>query len=365
MRVLMVNDYPVERGWGAERHIERLIDGLRGVGDEVSVFTARAPHRGAGRVFDLWDPGARRRLHQEIARWRPDVVNYHNVQRELSASVFDAGPRLARVLSVHDHRLFGVPEGRGTGAGGTTTALKRAKAVFERSRARRAMDAVTAPSADLVGRLRRDGFREVTLVRYFVDAGPDPMTTPSASEDIVFVGRVDADKGVRELATSFDRLAAKHPRARLLIGGDGEERARVPSLVSAAARERVQTLGRLTPPEVRALLERARVVCVPSLKREGAPIVAVEAAMAGRPVVVSDDPGLAELVTEARFGTVTPRGDVSALTAGLDALLADPGRADELGARARAHAVAHWTPDAGVATTREVYGRAIARAALH
>jgi glycosyltransferase involved in cell wall biosynthesis len=253
----MVNDYPLETGWGAERHIARLTDALRATGDDVALFTAAARHRGAARVFDVWDPVARRSLRERISRWRPDVVNYHNVQRELSSAVFGVVAGVPAVLSVHDHRLLGVAEGADPGRP-AVAALKRAKAAFERSRARRFMDAVTAPSEDLVRRLRDDGFRDATLVRYFADAGPDPATPPSATEDIVFVGRVDADKGILQLVAAFEDIASRRPAARLLIGGEGDERARIPARLSSQAAARVELLGRLTPEAVRDLMARAR-----------------------------------------------------------------------------------------------------------
>jgi hypothetical protein len=69
---------------------------------------------------------------------------------------------------------------------------------------------------------------------------------------------------------------------------------------------------------------------------------------------------LRELVLEARFGEIAPRGDTPALTRALEAMLAEPSRADELGARGRAHAAAHWTPTEPVTKTREIFARAIA-----
>jgi glycosyltransferase involved in cell wall biosynthesis len=105
-------------------------------------------------------------------------------------------------------------------------------------------------------------------------------------------------------------------------------------------------------------MDAARVVAVPSLKQEGAPIVAIEAALAGRPVVASDDPGLRELLQTNSFGRVVPRGDVGALADELAAALTDPDRCDLMGRQARDVALKTWTLEVGIPRTREIYRRA-------
>jgi len=79
----------------------------------------------------------------------------------------------------------------------------------------------------------------------------------------------------------------------------------------------------------------------------------------GRPLVVSDYPGLRELVDEAGCGIVVPAGDVSALASALDALLSDADRAASLGEAGRRTALATRTPEAAVARLRTVYAEAI------
>jgi glycosyltransferase involved in cell wall biosynthesis len=86
----------------------------------------------------------------------------------------------------------------------------------------------------------------------------------------------------------------------------------------------------------------------------------IEAALAGRPVVVSDVPGAAEVAEEAGSGILVPAGDVAALSRALAGLLADGPRADRLGALGREHALRRHTPEAVAARMRTVYGEALA-----
>ncbi|MGH2725656.1 MAG: glycosyltransferase, partial [Actinomycetota bacterium] len=133
LRVLIVNDLAPAPGSGAEIHIARLADALSSEGHEVRFFAGERTHRGAAKVFDLWDPGARTALRLEAAGFRPHVVHFHNVTRELSGSVFGAVRGAARVLTVHDPRILGRPDGP-TGApldAQPLRAIKNAKAGME------------------------------------------------------------------------------------------------------------------------------------------------------------------------------------------------------------------------------------------
>jgi glycosyltransferase involved in cell wall biosynthesis len=364
MRVLLVNDYAPGEGGGTEVHLQLLADGLRESGDDVELFAGSVRHRGVARALDLWDPSARRALRRLSEEFAPDVVHYHHVVRELSASVFGAPRGVARVLTLHDLRLLGRPEGP---EGAPVDSLpmrsaKMAKASFERAIARRTIDAAIAPSEAMAAGLRAAGFRNVTLVRHFLPPGPEPASPPSACTDVVFAGRLAAEKGVEPLIGAFARVAGAHLQATLVIAGDGPEREAYESLAGRLAPGRVRFVGQLPHPDVRALMAGARVVAAPTLAPEAFALTMIEAAFAGRPVVASEDPAQRELAALAPFAVLVGRGDVAALADGLDALLSDAARADRLGAAGRVTALESFTPAVGVAQTRDVYRAARERA---
>jgi glycosyltransferase involved in cell wall biosynthesis len=112
--------------------------------------------------------------------------------------------------------------------------------------------------------------------------------------------------------------------------------------------------GRVPADAVDAFIADARVVAIPSISREGLPTVALEAAARGRPLVVSDDPGLAWFVSSTGAGEVVPVGDVGALADALDRCLSDPSLAAERGAAGR-HAVEAHSTARGIAALRRIY----------
>jgi glycosyltransferase involved in cell wall biosynthesis len=350
-----VNDYPAGNAYGgAEVYLERLIDAQRARGDEVELLCADEPRSGLARVRDLWDPSAHRRLREQVRAFRPDVVHFHNVARELSAAVLLPVPA-ARVMTVHDMRWLG----------GSEHHLPDPRAVADRvwlgpvmRRLVRSFDATVGVSRALVDVLSSAGLPHPTMVAVPV---PPPLVTPppaSSARDVLFVGKLSRDKGVHVLREAFAQLAPEHPEARLVMVGDGPEHAHL----SRSAPPWLELTGRLDPRSVSEVLGRARVVAVPSLpalRREGYPLVAVEAARHGRPVVVSDDPGLVEAATLVG-GDVTPAGDADALAARLRWWLGDPEDADRAGAQADRAASAVHDPRDVARAFAEVYERAVA-----
>lgn len=340
MRVLCVNDLPPGGTSGTEVHLALLVDGLRDRGHDVEVFSL-PPRAGMGKLADVWDPRSRRALSEQAAAFRPDVLHLHNVVRELSVSVLTAAPGTPRVLTVHDGRLLGDADGQG----GALRAYQRGRARLDAAVVRRRADLVLAVSAPLADRLRAAGFSRVRETGTWAAPPSVAPQPPATSTDLLFVGRLDPDKGVEVLVRAFERV--QHPTARLLLAGSGSL---APSLPQAAAVRsgRVVLLGAVDRAAVSSLMGTARAVVAPSLpgrRPEGAPLVLAEALVHGRPVVVSDDPGSVWIAGDA--GIAVPAGDVSALSRALQNVLDDQGRVARLAAAAQAASV-DWLPEAGL-----------------
>ncbi|MGH2795245.1 MAG: glycosyltransferase [Actinomycetota bacterium] len=365
LRILMVNDRALESGAGAEAHIARLTDGLRSAGHDVEVFAGARLHTGIGKGLDVWDPIARRALKRRAESFRPHVIHYHNVTRELSGSVFGAVAAAARVLTIHDHRLLGIsddPPGAAIDVA-LVRAAKMTKARLERALAKRHIDAVIAMTRTL-GRMIVDaGFTTVELVSNFSFPGPPPSAPPSERNDVVYVGRLAVPKGGADLIEAFARVESRHPDSQLIFAGDGDDRGRLETLAARVAPGRVEFLGTIPESEVRKLMERARLVALPSYA-EVAPNVLIEAAFAGRPIVATDIPGIVEFIEEAGNGILVPPGDIEGLSQAIDRLLLHPSAADAYGAAGREYASSTRTPQIAIAQTVNVYRLAMWRAGL-
>ncbi|GAB6068541.1 glycosyltransferase family 4 protein [Methylothermus subterraneus] len=157
---------------------------------------------------------------------------------------------------------------------------------------------------------------------------------PFPDRPVVFTAsRLDGPKRVGLIVRAFSQL--KHPEARLRIAGVGPQEAELRRL--AAQDPRIEFLGRLADAELAKAYGQAQaVVFVPEQEDWG--LVALEAAMAGRPVITCRDAGgVLELIEDGVSGLVV-EPDQAALAAAMAELLAHPERARALGEAARQRA---------------------------
>lgn len=149
-------------------------------------------------------------------------------------------------------------------------------------------------------------------------------------EMVLFVGRLEARKGLHVLLDAMARLWRTRPQARLTIVGDGPERRLVDAL-SPEARRRVDLFGHCPRADLLRHYAAARVVVAPSLRGESFGMALLDAMAAGRPVVASDIASYRRVLDDGRAGRLVPTGDDTALAAALASLLSDPHEAAALG----------------------------------
>jgi glycosyltransferase involved in cell wall biosynthesis len=173
-----------------------------------------------------------------------------------------------------------------------------------------------------------------------------------AGPTILFVGRLAAVKGVPVLLEAFARLGARHPGARLVLVGDGPERAAIEARAAAlGCAGRVRFRGYLNQDEVADELARADLFALPSFA-EGVPVVLMEAMASRLPVVATRIAGIGELVEEGVSGRLVPPGDAEGLAGALDALLGDGALRARMGAAGRARVEAEFHVDREAAKLR-------------
>lgn len=139
---------------------------------------------------------------------------------------------------------------------------------------------------------------------------------------VLFVGRLVDDKRPMDLVQAAVRLGAAGKGVELVVAGAGPLEG---SLAEAAQAGGVDArfLGFVNQSKLPAVYAEADTIVLPSMARETWGLVVNEAMACGVPAVVSDAVGCGpDLVRPGVTGAVAPLGDVPALAAGIDEVLA-------------------------------------------
>lgn len=295
-----------------------------------------------------------RALASAIRAFRPDVVNPHLFRSTLVAAPLARGLGVPAVVETY--------HGREAWRRGPI----RGSFVVDRfiSRAVNLVIAVSEAAKDFLVRVKRLPSEKVVVVPNGRDLSVfkpgcgggrlrrELGLPPDASVLGVF-GRLEEQKGHRYGLEAFARVVRDHPKARLLIVGDGALRQALEAQARGLGLEGHVTFTGYRD-DIPDLLDAVDVVVLPSLY-EGMPLTAIEAAAMAKPVVATAVDGTTEVVVDGATGTLVPAADAAALATAICRILASPDRGQALGQRGRQRALARFSVTASAAATAEVY----------
>jgi glycogen(starch) synthase len=267
-----------------------------------------------------------RRIADLKARLKPDLVHVNFCGPSSLFHLRTLGAHRAPTLMT----LYALPEQEPSKTG-----------VVERLFA--AADWVVGPSQAVIDRTR-EWFPQVatkssviynTLNLPEIEVRPLPFDRP----ELLCLGRVVPDKGFDLVIDALASIVRVVPDVRLTIAGDGIDR---PGLEEQARRlkvdDRIAVAGWVAPHKILELINTATIVIVPSRWFEPAPLVAIQAAHMGRPVVGARTGGIPELVVDGVTGVVVEKDDSEAIARAVIHLLGNPDQARAMGERGKARA---------------------------
>jgi glycosyltransferase involved in cell wall biosynthesis len=398
MRILMVAQSFSPVVGGEERIVEDLSAELSRRGHEVEVATLRQPlgepperndgvgvellessvHRIPGVPVDeerryappAPDPVSVRDLRRVIRRFQPEVVHAHNWLVH-SYLPLDLRSDAAFVLSLHDYSLVCATKRffyKGGVCSGPAAAKCLAHSVDFYGAAKGTLVAAGVWAAEPWLRRRVDMFLPVSaavselsgldqrvshrVVPNFIGALPapppadDPLLAALPDEPfILYFGDVAEDKGVGRLVEAYAGLEAPPPL--VLIGRQ--------SIAGVAEVPGVVALEPMPHPFAIEALRRSLFSVAPSLLPESFGIVALEAAAAGKPAIVSNIGGLSDIVVDGETGFLVAPGDREALRAALHRLCEEAELRERMGEAAKERAKL-FSADAIVPRFEAAYG---------
>ena len=308
------------------------------------------------------------KIRRALVAWRPAIVHTRNLSALEAQIPARLVPGVRRVHGVHGRDVFDL-EGRNR----KYNLLRRA--------IRPLVQRYTAVSRDLARWLVETiGVAPHKVVQIYNGVDQERFTPhgddargelpagflPPDALVIGTVGRLAAVKDQATLIRAFARLGDQVPeqtagRLRLVLVGDGPERANLETLVGELGlNDRVWLAG--DQQAVPAWLRTLDIFVLPSLG-EGISNTILEAMATGLPVVATRVGGNPELVTPGESGLLVPPGDSESLAGALAQLVADPDLRQSMGEAglARVRRDFHW--ENTVARYLEVYDGLLGRTA--
>jgi glycosyltransferase involved in cell wall biosynthesis len=128
-----------------------------------------------------------------------------------------------------------------------------------------------------------------------------------AAEAVVYTGRMDVKKGLRDLVEAAVSLHPDRPNLHVYLVGEGPDRPIIQSAINANnAASYIHALTACAFDDVAVWMAAANLVTLPSYM-EGCPNVVLEALACGRPVVATNVGGIPEIMSDACGRLVPPR----------------------------------------------------------
>jgi len=180
-----------------------------------------------------------------------------------------------------------------------------------------------------------EGERVKILPPHFISNsnGTEATTPDPNNRNILFVGRLDYEKGIPYLLKAFRTVPQPY---RLIIAGDGSLRSNYIQLAKdLGVADKVQFTGWLSDEELEKAYQRCIATVMPTIMPEPFGKVGIEAMTHGRPVVAFDVGGISDWLKDGYNGFLVPPRDIDQLATRLTQLLSDPQLAKQMGQNGR------------------------------
>ena len=350
MRIAQVSPYDLAHPGGVQRHIASLSKELEKRGHEVSIlapctrdesavdvgdidlrtFGRSVPVPTAGSIarisFSVWHEW---RLKSMLEDEQFDIVHIHEPLMPMFALTASRFSPSTTIGTFHAYN-----EGRGRGYMFWKKVLNRG-AIRLNGRI-----AVSEPAKDFANRYFKGDY---TVIPNGLDVGRFSTPTPKPSIlkydaiNMLFVGRVNEPrKGLRYALGAYSLLKWEYPNLRLIVAGAGVPDRESYRIMGERSLDDVVFVGPVSDSELPAYYQHSDIFLAPNTGKESFGFIIIEAMSASTPIVASNIPGFASVMTDDKDGLMIPPKDEAAMAAAIRRLIENPGLRAQLAVDGRA-----------------------------
>ncbi len=362
MKILLVNKFHYIKG-GSETYYFGLGELLKKYGHEVIYFSMKddknrlckqekyfvdhvdfnAPMNKMQTMKSalkmLYSFEAKKKFEQLIVNEKPDIIHLNIFQSQLTGSIVDVANRyhIPIVYTAHDLKSI-CPNYQMMNHGEIcekclrgnytncfkTGCMKDSKAksllatmeayIYKWKKTYQKLDLIITPSSFYKDKMEEANIAKCKIIHMtnFLPVGTEYRCHNLKGDYFLYFGRLSREKGILTLVKAYAKAKVKKP---LYIVGTGPLKEHIEQLVvKKGLQERVKLLGFKSGKELRNIVANALCVCLPSEWYENGPYSIMEAQAVGRPVIVSNNGGLPELVEDGVTGYVVNPKNVADLS---------------------------------------------------
>lgn len=286
----------------------------------------------------LYSFEAKNKFKQLIEDEKPDIIHLNIFQSQLTGSIVDIAEKykVPIVYTAHDLKSI-CPNYQMMNHGELcercihgnywncfkTGCMKDSRAksllatmealVYKWKKTYQKMGLIITPSAFYKRKIEEAGIAKCPVIHIpnFLPEGTEYHCENPSGDYFLYFGRLSREKGILTLVKAYAKAEVEKP---LYIVGTGPAKERIKQLIAQEKLEsRVKMLGFKTGQELKDIVENALCVCLTSEWYENGPYSIMEAQAVGKPVIVSDNGGLTELVENGITGYVVKSKNINDL----------------------------------------------------
>jgi glycosyltransferase involved in cell wall biosynthesis len=355
MKILMLHGNYSDTG-GSEVVINNQITGLRERGHEVLLFcfgnkkieeknliVIKEPKSNLIRYIYqfLINPKGYVKLRNTIKSFKPDIIHLHNIDKHILTFLLPV-KKNKTIRSIHDFGIvcpyfWGIykDDQKVCEQGIGLKCIKhkclhplrypfyyylfKMKHYFQKKR----VNGYITATELLKNFMQDQGFKNIFVFPYFTTKN-NYILENTMGKQILFVGRLEENKGCESLIRAFSLIHKNIPDAMLTIVGSGLQEIKLKSLSrSLNLAENINFAGSVPNIEIAKYYLNSSVVVVPSICMDNSPIVIYEALSFGKPVVATNRGGNPELIKDGYNGFVVDANNSDELAVAVVNLLND------------------------------------------